>query len=90
MYVTPPLNAVVTPRFVTRTYYFGCSPVHYSRHGVSCFVITLVCGVTYLDALVVVIQRLAYKIQTRNRFKRTLIYYDIDKQSANFQGNPLC
>ena len=24
------------------------------------------------------------------RFKRTLIYYDTDTQSANFRGNPLC
>ena len=90
MYVTLPLHAVVTPRCVTRTYYFGCSPVHYSRHGVSWFIITLVCGMTYLDALVVVIHRLAYKIRTHNRFQRTLIYYDIDTQSAHFRGNPLC
>ena len=26
---------------------------------------------------------------THKRFKRTLIYYDIDTQSANFWGNPL-
>ena len=29
------------------------------------------------------------KIQTHKRFKRTLIFYDIDTQSANFQSNPL-
>ena len=27
--------------------------------------------------------------QTHKRFKRTLIYYDTDTQSANFWGNPL-
>ena len=29
------------------------------------------------------------KIQTHKRFKRTLICYDTDIQSANFRGNPL-
>ena len=29
------------------------------------------------------------QIQTHQRFKRTLIYYDIDTQPANFQGSPL-
>ena len=29
------------------------------------------------------------KTETHNRFKTTLIYYDIDTQSANFRGNPL-
>ena len=28
-------------------------------------------------------------LQTHKRFKRTLIYYDIDTQSANFRVNPL-
>ena len=28
-------------------------------------------------------------VQTHKRFKRTLIYYDADTQSANFRGNPL-
>ena len=29
-------------------------------------------------------------VQTHKRFKRTLIYYDTDTQSANFWSNPLC
>ena len=29
-------------------------------------------------------------IQTHKRFKRTLVYYVTDTQSANFRGNPLC
>ena len=29
------------------------------------------------------------EIQTRNRFRRTLIYYDADTQSAHFWGSPL-
>ena len=29
-------------------------------------------------------------METHKRFKRTLIYYDIDTQSAHFWGNPLC
>ena len=31
----------------------------------------------------------ALVIQTHKRFKRMHIPYDIDTQSANFQGNPL-
>ena len=31
-----------------------------------------------------------YKIQTHERFIRTLIYYDTDTQSTNFRGDPLC
>ena len=29
-------------------------------------------------------------VQTHKSFKRTLIYYDTDTQSANFWSNPLC
>ena len=35
-------------------------------------------------------QFISTKIQTYKRFKRTLIYYDTDTQSANVRGNPLC
>ena len=30
------------------------------------------------------------RIQTHKRFRKTLIYFDTDTQSANFRGNPLC
>ena len=30
-----------------------------------------------------------FSIQTHKRFKRTLIYYDLDLHSANFRGSPL-
>ena len=31
-----------------------------------------------------------YINQTQKGFKRMLIYYDTNTQSANFRGNPLC
>ena len=36
------------------------------------------------------LKRKKIQIQTQKRFKRTLICYDTNTQSANLRGNPLC